>query len=272
MDRSLTFPDLNRLSIIAGVIVLFYAIIPFVTIPAEQIAINLPPFVFALDVNFGSLISLLVAILAALGSDWLIQSHPSREKRSLLQHGFIPSLTAWVIGVPLNSLEGGPEWWIVLTLGAALLVLILLSEYIVVDKNSVAHLPASMGLTIVSFSLFLMLAIAVRASSLRLFLMLPVLVGSLALLVFRALYLRNQGGKRNIFWMAAISLFAGQIVIGMHYLPLKPLTFGLIIVAISLGLTTFAINFEEGQQGRMLWFEPFLLLFVLLSLAVIIPG
>ncbi len=272
MERSLTFPDLNRLSTVAGVIVLFYAMIPFVQIPAEQIAINLPSVVFALDVDFGSLISLFVAILAALGSDWLIQLHPLKEKRSFLQHGFIPALTAWVIGVPLNSLESGPEWWIVLTFGAALLVLVLISEYIVVDKNSVAHLPASMGLTIVSFSLYLMLAIAIRASSLRLFLMLPVLVGALALLVLRALYLRNQGGKRNIFWTAAISFFVGQIVIGMHYLPLKPLTFGLIIVAISLGLNTFAINYEEGLQGRMLWFEPFLLLIVLLALAVIIPG
>ncbi|OJX46115.1 MAG: hypothetical protein BGO78_04320 [Chloroflexi bacterium 44-23] len=272
MDQAHTFPNLNRLSIVVGVIVLFYATIPFVQLPAEKISINLPLVVFALDINFGVVISLFVAFLAALGTDWLIQSHPIKHNQSLLQHGFIPALTAWVIGVPLNSLESGPEWWIVLTLGAGLLVLVLISEYIVVDKNSSAHLPASMGLTIVSFALYLMLAIAVKASSFRLFLMAPALVFTLSLLILRALFLRTQGGIKNIYWTAAIAIFVGQIVIGLHYLPLKPLTFGLIIVAIALGLTIFAINFEEGQQGRLLWFEPVLLMFSLLTLAIIIPG
>lgn len=272
MERSHNLPDLNRLSIVAGLIVLFYSMIPFVTLPAEELVIALPGFVFSLRIDFGTVISFLVALLAAFGSAWLIQLHPAKHKQLVLQHGFIPALTAWVIGVPLNSLERGPEWWVVLTLGAALLVLVLISEYIVVDKTSMAHLPASMGLTAVSFALYLMLAIAIRAAGLRLYLMLPALVITLALLIFRTLDLRNQGGTRNIFWMASISIFISQIVVGFHYLPIKPLTFGLILVALSYGLTSFSANYEEGQQGRLLWVEPLSLMAVLLSMAIIIPG
>lgn len=272
MENSRNLPDQTRLSIVAGVIVLSYAMIPFAHLPAQNITIRLPFAVFSLNLEFGTLLSFFVALLAALGSDWLIQLHPHRQKNSLVQHGFLPALTALVIGVPLNSLHSGPEWWIVLALGAGLQVLILIAEYIVVDNSSVAHLPAAMGLTTVSFSLYLILAIALRAAGVRLYLLLPALVFSVGLLVYRTLNLRNPGGTRNIFWVAAISIFIGQIVIGLHYLPLRPLTFGLITVSFAYALTTFSSNFEEGHQGRFLWFEPLFLFLLLLSLSIFIHG
>ncbi len=272
MENSTNLPDQTRLSIVAGVIVLTYAMIPFAHLPAQSLALRLPFGIFSINLEFGTILSFFVAVLAALGSDWLIQLHPHRQKNSLIQHGFLPALTALVIGVPLNSLQSGPEWWIVLALGAGLQVLVLISEYIVVDNSSVAHLPATMGLTTISFSLYLILAIALRAAGVRLYLLLPALVFSLGLLVFRTLNLRNPGSTRNIFWVAAISLFIGQIVIGLHYLPLRPLTFGLLTVSFAYALTAFSSNYEEGHQGRLLWVEPLFLFILLFSLAIFIRG
>ena len=270
MDRSTNFPDINRLSIVAGVIILLYATIPFVNLPSQQININIFSIVFAYRLDFTSIISILVAVLAASGSDWLVQSHPHRDSRSLIRHGFIPALTAWVIGVPLSSLSIGPEWWVVLALGGLLLILVFISEYIVVDPHSVVHVPASMGLTAVSFALYLTLAITVRAAGLRLFLLAPALVISLFLLVLRSINLRAPFGSWNYYWATGISIFIGQLVVGLHYLPVNPIVFGLVLVAIAYSLTLFAENLEEGMIGNKLWIEPLLIFSILIFISLVI--
>jgi len=270
MDRSTNFPDINRLSIVAGVIFLLYATVPFVNIPSQQININFISIVFSYRLEFASIISILVAVLAASGSDWLVQSHPNRDSHSLLRHGYIPALTAWVIGVPLSSLSIGPEWWVVLALGGLLLILVFISEYIVVDPHSAVHVPASMGLTAVSFALYLTLAITVRAAGLRLFLLAPALVISLFLLVLRSINLRAPFGRWNYYWATGISIFIGQLVVGLHYLPINSIVFGLILVAIAYSLTLFAENLEEGMVGNKLWVEPFLIFSILIFISIVI--
>ena len=184
MEESNQLPDFNRLSIISAVIILAYALVPFVQIPTQTLAIRFPWVVFDFKLDFAAIVSILVAILAAFGSDWLIHSHPQKQEQSIIQHGLIPALTAWVIGVPLSFLEVGIEWWVVVGLGGLLLVFVLVAEYLVVDPNSPAHLPASLGLTVISFALFLVLAIALQSSGERLFIIFPALTITLFFLLF----------------------------------------------------------------------------------------
>ena len=264
-------PDSDRLSIISAAIILSYAIIPFVKLPAQNIQLQLPGLFLQFNLQFGTLISFLVAALAAFGSDWLIQSHPRKETHIFFRHGFIPALTAWAIGVPLNTLGIGPAWWVVLALGGVLMVLVLVSEYIVVDPNSAAYVPASLGLTAVSFALYLILAIAIRAAGVRLFFMLPALIPTLGLLVLRSLYL-SSNGKWHWFWSVGIAVFVGQIAIGMHYLPIQSITFGLILVGLAYPLTNFVSALEDGRQSIGLWLEPLVLFLIFLLLALIIKA
>ena len=126
-------PETNRLSVITATIFLAYALIPFVDIPSQVISLQLPGFLFQLVINFGTIVSILVAILAAAGTDWLIQGHPTAAGTARLPNWLLPALTAWVIGVPLTTLEVSAQWWAVFALGGLLFVLVLLSEYIVVD-------------------------------------------------------------------------------------------------------------------------------------------
>ncbi len=193
MNEGNSFPDLNRLSIISSVIILAYALVPFVQIPTQTLAIQLPFAVFDFSFDFATIVSILVAILAALGSDWLIQSHPNRKDYSLIRHGLTPALTAWAIGVPLSFLEVGIEWWVVVGLGGLLLVFVLVAEYLVVDTNSPSHTPASLGLTVISFALFLVLAIALQASGVRLFLIFP----ALTITLFQIIY-KEKNEKPNL--------------------------------------------------------------------------
>lgn len=264
MNNTNQMPDFNRLSIISAVIILAYALVPFVEIPTQLIAIRFPWVVFDFELNFVTIVSILVAVLAAFGSDWLIQTHPKQKVRSIWQHGLVPALTAWVIGVPISFLEVGIEWWVVVGLGGLLLVFVLVAEYLVVDPDSPAHLPASLGLTVISFALFLVLAITLHSSGVRLFLILPALTITLFFLVARSIYLRTLGNW-HWYWAAGIAFFVGQIVLGLHYLPVRPLSFGLSIVSIAYPLTLLVISFLENKRGIALFAEP-TSLFIFLSL------
>lgn len=271
MSENSRMPDYNRLSIISAVIILAYALVPFVEIPTQTLAIRFPWVVFNVEFNFVTIVSILVAILAAFGSDWLIQTHPGKNERSIWQHGLVPALTAWVIGVPLSFLETGIEWWAVVGLGGLLLVFVLVAEYLVVDPNSPAHLPASLGLTVISFALFLVLAIALQSSGVRLFLILPALTITLFFLVARSIYLRTFGNW-HWYWAAGIAFFVGQIVLGLHYLPVKPLSFGLTIVSIAYPLTLLVIAYLEKKRGISLFAEPATLFIFLGFMAIFTNG
>lgn len=271
MPKTNQFPDFSRLSIISAVIILAYGLVPFVQIPAQSIAIRLPWVVFNYDLDFGSIVSILVAFLAAFGADWLIQTHPNKGTQTFIRHGLVPALTAWVIGVPLSFLEVGIEWWIVVALGGILLAFILVAEYLVVDSNSEAHLPASLGLTAISFALFLVLAIALQASGMRLFLLVPALSITLFFLVSRSLYLRTAGDW-NWFWSFGVAFFVGQIALGLHYLPIQPLSFGLVLAGIAYPLTLLIIAHKEGKKGFNLLIEPLILFIFLLFLGLVTNG
>ena len=271
MDETNQLPDFGRLSIISAVIILAYALVPFVQIPPQSIVIRLPWAIFNLNFDFGTLVSILVALLAAIGVDWLIQTHPNKEGQTLVRHGMVPALTAWLIGVPLSLLEVGLEWWVVVGLGGILLTFVFVAEYLVVDSKSNAHLPASLGLTAISFALYLVLAITLQAAGVRLFLLLPALVITLFFLISRSLYLRTSGDW-NWFWSAGIAFFVGQLALGLHYLPIQPLTFGLILVSVSYPLTLLIAGVKDGRRGVSLYSEPIIMFFVLFLLALFTNG
>jgi len=262
-------PDADRLSIVTVTVLIVYAATPFIRVPAREISLQLPGFLFELPLNFNSMVSFLVAILAAAGTDWVIQDHPHQEGKSRLPHWLLPALTAWAIGMPLTTLEVSPQWWAVFALGGLLFVLVLVAEYIVVDVNDLRHAPASVGLTAVAFALYLVLAISVRAAGLRLYMLLLALVPTVFLVVTRSLYLRS-GGQWHAPWAFSIALVVGQVAIGLHYLPLTPLSFGLVLVGLALGLTTLAANIEEGLTLRRVWQEPAVMVVLIWGLALLV--
>ncbi len=269
MEVRQNLPDTNRLSVITATIFLAYALIPFVNLPSQQISLQLPGFLFQMELNFGTIVSILVAILAAAGTDWLIQGHPTAAGSARLPNWLLPALTAWVIGVPLTSLEVSAQWWVVFALGGLLFVLVLLAEYIVVDSDDDRFAPASVGLIAVSFALYLVLAISVKGASLRLYAVLFAIAPTVFLISLRTLFLRC-GGKWFYGWAFGIMLVIGQVAVGLHYLPLSPLRFGLILVGLTYALTSLASGIEDPRAGKIIWIEPVVMLVILWGIAFLV--
>lgn len=265
-------PNTDRLSVVAASILLAYALLPFITLPEQTLNLNVLGIKFLFKVNFSTIIALISGGMAAAGTSWLLRDHPrlaaqEASERSLFQHWLLPALTAWVLVVPLNSLAVGAEWWAVFGFGGLLLVMVLVAEYIAVDPSDTRYGLAMMGLTAVSYALFLMLTITLAAISARLYILLPGLGGMLLLMALRSLYMR-LGGRWCFGWGFVIALTVVQAAAALHYWPLSPLRYGLVILGLAYALISAAGAVEEGRSWRTLWIEPATMLVLLWGLAI----
>ena len=248
-----------------AMILIAYSLTAVITLPTQTLNLQLPGFLLSVDVNFLTLVSVLVALLAAVGCDWLISDHPFFEKKTRWHHWPLPALTALIIGVPLDVMQVSAAWWWVFALGGVLLAGVLLSEYISVDPGDNRSVLAIISLTAVSLALFLTLAISLRGSGSRLYLILAALAPASFLVTARYLQLRT-GGEIKTAWALGISLVMLQLATGLFYLPLKPIQFGLLLMGTLFSLLTFSGNILESRSSKTTWIEPLLLL-VLFSFA-----
>lgn len=270
MQEKRSIPEINRLSIVSAAIMLAFALTQLVSFPAQQL--SFPVFGIMLDFNidFSTIINFLTMILAAAGMDWLIHTHPEHEnyhhRWSYIQHWILPILTTLVIGIALNSFAGSPYFWIIFLLGSLLLIAVFIAEFNVVSADDLRHPIATVGLTALSFALFLLLGIAVSSGNLRLYIRLPLLSLGLVMVISRALHLRT--GKWHITWAVISSLIVIEVAIGFHYLPVTPIQYGLMLVGISYSLTSLVTAILESRKRLALWGEPVGMLAVVLILSI----
>lgn len=267
MDEHRNLPDVDRFSVVMAMILIAYSLTAVISFPAKSLSIQLPGFLLAFDLNFVTIISILVAALATAGCDWLISDHPYFDKKNRWRHWFLPALTALVIGVPLNVLEVSPAWWGVFALGGLLIAGVILSEYISVDPGDIRSPLAIISLTAVSLALFLTLAIALRGSGTRLYLVIAALIPAGFLVSARSLMLRTGENAIN-HWAIGISIGIINVAAGLFYLPLKPIPYGLVLTGLLFALVILAGNYEERRSEQGLWLEPLLIaiLFCLLPI------
>jgi hypothetical protein len=271
MEEHEHLPDGNRLSIIIATILLAYALSQFFKFSGFKWNLVLPGVIFPFDINFTFLTSFLVAVLAALGTDWILSTHPHCEAHKTLQYTILPALTAWLIGIPLSTLRMGLQWWVVFALGGGLLLLVIVAEYIAVDFLDLRHTLAVITLTAVSFSLFLILAIVLRAVQARLYILIPALGIMMVLVSLRFLYLRLDG-KWYPIWAISISAVICQIAIGLHYWKLFPLTFGLLLLGLAYAINSFVVSLIDSEGKHITWVEPVLMLLWIWGLSFIVGG
>ena len=262
MDEHLHLPNTGRLSTISAMIIFGYTLLPFMRVPARSVAFSLFGFLIEFRLNFYYLVSVLTAAMAAFGMDWLLHDHPSLKGQATIPHMILPALTAAALGLPLGLLEVSTAWWVIMTLGSLLLILVLVAEYISIDTQDVRYPLALMVLSGISYSLFLIIAIVLRSADLRLYLMILILPIVLAFFCLRILQFRLGGGWR-FQWTAAVALIFAQVLIALYYWPLSPVRFGLLLLGPVYALIGTAASLVEKQDIRKIYLEPFIIMGVL---------
>ncbi len=265
--RSRNLPDADRLSVLAAMILLAYALARFVNLPAREFSVQLPGIYLSIVINIRTAVTLLVAALTAAGAEWLIHDHPAIKHQKTVEHWLLPALTAWVIGLPLFQLPLGLLWWGGFVMGGVILMLVLVAEYIVVDPDDVRQPPAAAGLTVLSFTLYLALVVALRLAGIRLYLLLPGLSLAAGLVGLRVLHLRLHG--RWAFPQAGIIAFVtGQLIAALYYWPFTAISFGLALLAPAYALTNLLGNLANQEPFHQAFREPLVVLVILWGLAI----
>lgn len=262
-------PDANRVGVLAAAVLLTYALTRLVNAPAFIVSIQLPGFYFSYPFTLGTAMTLMAAGLTASGMIWLLRSHPAIEARSILEHWLLPALTAFILGVLLDALAGGTVWWAAFAVGSAILIVVILAEYVAVDPGAPTYALASAGLTALSYALFLLFVIALRMSAIRLFLSVPAIFLAAGLVALRTLHLRLSG-RWEFPWAFGIGLISAQMAAGLHYWPLTPLQAGLILLGPLYALTALAYSLSQEIPIRNALTEPGIILGALWAVAIFV--
>lgn len=268
MDAQTHLPDTNRIGVLTSTVLLALALTRLVRVPEFNLEMQLPGFFLSVPLNLTTVMSMLTAGLTATGMDWLLRGHPALNGRSTLQWWILPTLTTFVVSVSLSFLPDGTAWWTGFAVGGIFLLLVFLAEYIVVDPGAPNYDLSLAGLTAISYTLFFILAVALRYGSLRLFLMLPALFLSAGLASLRILHLRLS--RWEYAWSLGIAFVCVQVAAGLHYWPLSSIQFGLMLVGPLYGLTNLAINLNEDLPTRRAMLEPAVAVALSWGLAIVL--
>jgi len=248
-------PDAEKLSILAALILLAYALARFISIPVNEIEIQLPGVLISFQLNVRTVVALLVAGITAAGSDWLLRQHPRIEGHRTIEHWILPGVTAWVIGLPIFQLPLGLSWWLWFFIGGTLLISVMVAEYITIDPDDIRQPIATSGLTAVAYALFLVLMITVKDAGARLFMLLSALILAIGAISLRTLHLRLHGRWAFLYSLVIVVIVA-QITSAIYYLPMSSVSFGLILMGLTYGLTGLIANLANGLTLRRALVEP----------------
>src|SRR5512132_4156555 len=135
MNEQRYLPDADRVGMLTSTVLLAFALTHLIRRPGFNLELQLPGFLFQLPVTLSTAMGLLTAGLTATGMDWLLRGHPFLNGRSTYQWWLLPTLTTFVIGVPLSNLPNGAGWWIAFFVTGAFLFFVFVAEYVVVDPG-----------------------------------------------------------------------------------------------------------------------------------------
>lgn len=260
-------PDPTRVSILTALVLLAFALTRLVSAPPFELTIPLAGVYVSLVFNLNSLIVVLAAGLTAAGMDWLLRTHPSLQKGETREHWLLPTLTVLVIGVVLYTLPQTVIWWLGFGLGAAILLLVFFAEFVAVDPIDSRYPFATAVLTVMAFVIFLILAVALKASSVRLFMVAPALFLGGGLVALRTLHLRLNE-RWEVTWAIGIGLVTVQLGAALYYMPLTPVRFGLGLLGPVYALTSLAVSLAQGNPPRQAILEPAVMLILLCGLMI----
>ena len=269
MNEQRYLPDSDRVGMLTSTVLLAFALTHLVQAPEFNIDIQLPGFFFQLPLNLPAAMGLLTAGLTATGMDWLLRGHPSLNGQATYQWWLLPTLTTFVIGVPLSILPNGVAWWVGFLVTGAFLFFVFVAEYVVVDPGAPYYAISMAGLTAIAYTLFFLLAVALRYAGARLYILVPALFLAATLASLRILHLRLTG-RWEYAWALGIAFVCAQIASALHYWPLSPVQFGLMLIGSLYGLTNIAANLGEDQPARRAVLAPAIVIGLCWGLAIFI--
>lgn len=269
MKENQHLPNINHISVLTAMVLFAFAFMHLMAEPNYRIGFQAfgRTIVFDLDLRFS--LVLLASGLTASGMDWILKDHPFLRGKRTLEHWLVPMFTALVLGMSLYFLPHTLLWWIGFGMSAAVLITVFFAEYVVVSPGDTNYPTAVIVLTVISFTLHLILLLALRYAGLRLFLVTPAIFFATFFVSLRVLNVRLRGSWR-FAWSFGIALMVLQISAGLYYWKLSPIRFGLIVLGILYALSSLAANLIEGIPLKQAAVEPITMLVFIFGAGILL--
>ncbi len=217
-------------------IILNYALMPFIYSPEIPFNFSILGILFDLQFKYADLMVLSASAFAAVGTYWLLHDHPLVNRTNSFIHLILPTLVAGAMSLPLNVITIGPAWWIVFALESILIIFTLIAEYYSMDPENSLFALSKIILIPLAISLLLLLSVSARSADYRLYIEIFTL-GIAFTIIFVRLNSLTTSAEKKTKTLISTFLFI-QILVVCHYLPLTSIPFGLILT----GFASFLIN------------------------------
>mgnify|MGYP001168162845 CR=1 FL=1 len=254
-QRPQFFPRTGQLSVLTAVIGLGYAVSRFLHLPARNLETMLFGSPISVRIDGKAILLLLLTALITTGTDVLMRSHPRLRQDPLdlrpLCHWIVPSLTALGAGVLLNGLAAGPLWLLGMLVGTAVLVLVLVAEYAVIEPAHQVFYQMQIGLTLLAylvalvwFSWVALLGVRSAFSATS-----TLLIGGL--ISFRLLRLHAIPAPEAGWNSLAVGLLLAELMWVLGYWSLPALVVGAwLLVVLHLAIGFVRIGHNRNLSGR----------------------
>ena len=223
---------------------LAYGLSQAVDFPTDNSAIAVGGILIPFALNIPTIITIAVTGVTATGTDWIMRDHPALKGKITIPHLLLPTLSAWILSVSLNNLADVPLKWLVLIIGGFFLFIVILAEYIVLNPEDYRSPVAVVGLTAIAYSMLLALAVSVASTDQRLIVSLPAIALGTGVLTMRILQLQTQL-PWPVLEATSCMLVISQLAAVLHYLPVTPISHGLLILGALFSTVNFIINIER---------------------------
>lgn len=249
VNEKFKVPNLERLSVVVATILLAFAITQFIREPAGNSSFDLGGFIIPFNFNLSTLITIAIAGMTASGADWILRDHPNITGKSTLPHLLIPAISAWVQSVILNNMADTPGKWVAFTFGGVFLLMVILAEYIVIFPDDYRKPIAIALLTAFIYATLLALLVALDSADQRLIISLPAVGLATGILSMRIFQFQSQ--KEWPFLHSLVCLLVTtQVAAALHYLPISPISHGLILLGTIYFTINFILSLDRGVTTR----------------------
>jgi hypothetical protein len=228
-------PNLDRLSVFIGVIVLTPVLIRFVNTSPRTISFAVLGSPVSFEMTGTWLTTVMLLAMTCMGANAVIRAHPRMlqpDPPRAFTFWILPGLAGLNAGILLARAPTWPLWWAGLLLTGSVIALIVLAEFATVDPDVLGYARSRLILNIVAYALAFVSFTLIYGTRWRSFVTAPAVSAVGFVLAFELLNTTEVPMRRAALYGLLTAILLGECAWALNYWRLASLAGGLIMLLI----------------------------------------
>jgi hypothetical protein len=235
MVRERPAPNVDRLSVFIGVIVLTPVLVRFVNVSPQRVDFSVLGSPVSFEMTGTWLTVAMVTTLSAMGANAVIRTHPRMSQPApprTFTFWILPGLTGLIAALLLERAQTWPLWWAGLLLTGLAIALVVLSEFATVDAYVLGFARSRLILNVVAYTLAFISFTLIYGTRGR-----SVITASAVSLVglvlaFELLNTTEVSFRRTLLYALLTALLLGETAWALNYWQMSGVAGGLIMLLV----------------------------------------